>query len=255
MFTSTAVTPAASDSRAASSAYSSTMLPAIDTTARAPRESSHGRSRCKKASMPGPCSPIALSMPLGVSAIRGVGRPARGASITDLVTIAPILETSKNCASSRPAPAHPDAVRIGFGSSAWPSRPRRSVATGTCLLGLGVPRRAPGPGLPAGCPERVERDRSHIVPAHLLAPEYRAVDAGPDHPGDLIGSGNRQHAGHADPDPARHEFLHGDLHRNVVPPGQRRHLAEHGHRAAGVDDVGPGLVDDLAQHVGDDAAR
>ena len=67
--------------------------------------------------MPGPCSPIELSMPLGVSAIRGVGRPARGASMTDLVTTAPILATSKNCASSRPAPAQPEAVRIGFGSS------------------------------------------------------------------------------------------------------------------------------------------
>ena len=56
-------------------------------------------------------------MPLSVSTIRGVGRPARGASMTDLVTTAPILDTSKNCASSRPVPAHPAAVRIGFGSS------------------------------------------------------------------------------------------------------------------------------------------
>src|SRR5262249_57026512 len=55
--------------------YSSTVLPAIDTTALAPRESSHGRSRCRKASIPGPCKPIELSMPLLVSAIRGeIGR-------------------------------------------------------------------------------------------------------------------------------------------------------------------------------------
>jgi hypothetical protein len=117
MFTSIAVTPAASESRPASSAYSSTVPPAMDTTARAPLDSSQGRSRCRNASMPGPCRPIELSIPLGVSAIRGVGRPARGASITDLVTTAPILETSKNWASSRPEPAQPDAVRIGFGSS------------------------------------------------------------------------------------------------------------------------------------------
>ena len=45
--------------------------------------------------MPGPCRPIELSIPLGVSAIRGVGRPARGATMTDLVTIAPSLATSK----------------------------------------------------------------------------------------------------------------------------------------------------------------
>ncbi len=67
--------------------------------------------------MPGPCRPIEFSMPLGVSAIRGVGRPDRGPSITDLVTMAPILDTSMNWASSRPAPAHPDAVMMGFGSS------------------------------------------------------------------------------------------------------------------------------------------
>jgi len=33
------------------------------------------------------------------------------------MTTAPILATSKNWASSRPAPAQPDAVRMGFGSS------------------------------------------------------------------------------------------------------------------------------------------
>jgi hypothetical protein len=59
-------------------------------------------------------------MPLGVSAIRGVGRPARGASMTDLVTTAPTSATSKNCCSSRPAAAQPDAVSTGFGSRAVP---------------------------------------------------------------------------------------------------------------------------------------
>jgi hypothetical protein len=37
--------------------------------------------------------------------------------MTDLVTTAPIFEMSKNWASSRPAAAQPDAVRMGFGSS------------------------------------------------------------------------------------------------------------------------------------------
>ena len=149
-----AVTPAASDSLAASSAYSSTLPPAIDTTARAPRDSSHGRSRCRKASIPGPCRPIELSIPLGVSAIRGVGRPARGASITDLVTTAPILATSKNWASSRPAPAHPDAVRIGLGSSTWPSLVRRSTP-------MPLP---PGAALGPAC-GRLGRARLRAAPA------------------------------------------------------------------------------------------
>ena len=50
--------------------------------------------------------------------------------MTDLVTTAPIRDTSKNWASSRPEPAQPDAVRIGFGSSVSPSRVRRSTAMG-----------------------------------------------------------------------------------------------------------------------------
>ncbi len=141
MLTSIAVTPAASDSRPARSAYSATVPPAMDTTARAPLDSSQGRSRCRNASMPGPCRPIELSMPLGVSAIRGVGRPDRGLSMTDLVTIAPILDTSMNCASSRPAPAQPDAVMIGFGSSTWPSLARRSTA-------MALPPRAGPPARP-----------------------------------------------------------------------------------------------------------
>ena len=208
-----AVTPAASVSRAASSAYSSTLPPAMDTTARAPRESSQGRSRWRKASIPGPWRPMEFSIPLGVSAILGVGRPARGATITDLVTTAPILATSKNWASSRPAPAHPDAVRIGFGSSTWPSLVRRSTAmllppgraggagrpgragcpgrpVGRVRLGSGPPRsvRRRGPGLtgrgaaaprvlarvPAGRAQRVERDGADVVPADRVAAEHRA---------------------------------------------------------------------------------
>ena len=46
--------------------------------------------------MPGPCKPIELSMPLGVSAIRGVIRPVRGLLIMDFVTTAPISESEKN---------------------------------------------------------------------------------------------------------------------------------------------------------------
>jgi hypothetical protein len=40
-------------------------------------------SFAKKASIPGPWSPIELSMPLGVSAILGVARPARGFVMID----------------------------------------------------------------------------------------------------------------------------------------------------------------------------
>ena len=49
-----------------------------------------------KASMPGPCKPIEFNMPLGVSAIRGVGRPFLALDITDLVTTPPISRKGKN---------------------------------------------------------------------------------------------------------------------------------------------------------------
>ena len=54
--------------------------------------------------MPGPCRPIELSIPLGVSAIRGVARPERALSMIDLVTTPPSCVTSKNWSSSGPRP-------------------------------------------------------------------------------------------------------------------------------------------------------
>ena len=123
MFTSTATSAGAGAIRRASSAYSATLPPAMLTTARASCSASQGRSCARNASTPGFCRPIELSMPLGVSAIRGVGRPARGRSVTDLVTTAPSVDTGANGCSSRPAAAHPDAVSTGLGSTA----PARSV--------------------------------------------------------------------------------------------------------------------------------
>ncbi|CAB4943066.1 unannotated protein [freshwater metagenome] len=65
--------------------------------------------------MPGPCNPMELSIPEGVSAILGVGLPDRALTMIDLVTIAPISFNGKNCDNSLPEPAHPLAVKIGLG--------------------------------------------------------------------------------------------------------------------------------------------
>ena len=54
--------------------------------------------------MPGPCRPIELSMPLGVSAIRGVGRPDRGRSMIDLVTTAPSCGDVEELVAARARP-------------------------------------------------------------------------------------------------------------------------------------------------------
>lgn len=77
-------------------------------------------SLARKASIPGPCKPMELSIPLGVSAIRGVGRPGRTFDITDLVTIPPISRSGKNCANSRPELAQPLAVNVGAGNQVFP---------------------------------------------------------------------------------------------------------------------------------------
>ena len=89
IFTSTALIPETERSLRARVEYSSTVSPAIETITRAFCSINHGTSFARKASIPGPCKPMELSMPDGVSAIRGVGRPCRGLLITDFVTIAP----------------------------------------------------------------------------------------------------------------------------------------------------------------------
>ena len=75
ILTSSALIPDADLILRASVEYSSIVSPAMETTTRAFCSSSHGRSFARKASIPGPCSPMELSIPDGVSAIRGVGRP------------------------------------------------------------------------------------------------------------------------------------------------------------------------------------
>src|SRR5580692_2888733 len=242
--TSMAVTPAASDSLAARSAYSRTVWPPMETITRAPRDSSQGRSRWRNASMPGPCSPTEFSRPLGVSASRGAGLPVRGSAMIDFVISAPILATSVNWAISRPAPAQPAAASTGLGNSTPPSLAR--MATGMA----GFRDRA----LPARRADGVERDRAHVIPSDQVTAEYRPVDARAHDPGHPVGSGHRQHAAHADPGPAGHRHVHQRLHEDLEPARDQRHLAQHRHRRARVDHLGAGLGDDLLQHPGHRAA-
>ena len=96
MFTSIALIPWTARNLLAKTPYSSTLSPAIDTTTLELLATNQGMSFSRNTSMPGPCKPIELSMPLGVSAIRGVIRPVRGLLIMDFVTTAPISESEKN---------------------------------------------------------------------------------------------------------------------------------------------------------------
>ena len=54
------------------------------------------------------------------------------------------------------------------------------------------------------------------VPAHPVAGEHRSLDAGAHHPRQPVLADHRQHAGHADPDAARHRLLDRDLRRDAV---------------------------------------
>ena len=114
IFTSTALIPGTALNLLANTPYSSTVSPAIETIIFAEFATNHGISFSKNASIPGPCRPIELSMPLGVSAILGVARPVRALVIIDLVTIAPISVSEKNCDNSCPELAQPLAVNMGF---------------------------------------------------------------------------------------------------------------------------------------------
>ena len=129
-FTSTAAMPRPSSrTRRATSPNSSTVLPAIEMIGVAPRSSRKGRSLASHPSMPGFCRPIALSMPDGVSCMRGVGRPWRGSSVTDLTSTAPRSAMSKNRSISAPLAKQPDAVVMGLAKRVPPRVTDRSTSS------------------------------------------------------------------------------------------------------------------------------
>ena len=85
-----------------------------------------------------------MSIPDGVSAIRGVARPERGSRITVLVTKAPSSATGKNRSSSLPFAAQPEAVITGFGSVVPARVVRMSTISDLPASGRRARRRAPG---------------------------------------------------------------------------------------------------------------
>src|SRR4051812_21613885 len=144
--------------------------------------------------MPGPCRPIELSMPLGVSAMRGVARPDRGAVMIDLVTTAPSCATSKNWFSSRPAAEQPDAVSTGFGSRSAPSR-----AVMSTLMSVTAPHCLGA--------DEIGRQGPDVGPSDVQRVEDRTVHARAHEAGLPVRPPHRQHAGHADADATRHRLL------------------------------------------------
>jgi hypothetical protein len=79
MLISTPATPSAWSTMRVTSAYSSTVSPQTLTSTAVSYARSTGRTFSTKARTPTPCRPIALSSPDGVSTMRGVAQPSRGA--------------------------------------------------------------------------------------------------------------------------------------------------------------------------------
>ena len=97
-----AATPSASDRIRAISAYSSTVEPQTLTMTTARRARSAGSLSATKARTPMPCSPMALSMPLGVSTMRGGACPSRASRNRPLTATAPSVDRSTSSAYSTP---------------------------------------------------------------------------------------------------------------------------------------------------------
>ncbi len=174
-----------------------------------PRSASHGRSSASNPSMPGPCRPIELSIPLGVSAIRGVARPDRGAQLIDLVTTAAERGRGRR---TGPAPgrtaAQPEAVSTGFGTAAPPASSVRRSVIGRPTAGAAASpaHRVGADGVRrAACRRRRSAPGRRAKTGPSTQERTKRVTA--------VVADHRQHAGHADPDAAGHRLLDGDLRR------------------------------------------
>ncbi len=93
-FSSMPATPGAASSTAAICAYSSIVSPAMLAITIAPRSRNRGRRSRTNTSIPGFSRPMELSIPQGVSAMRGGLLPARGRSVVPFTHTAPTISGS-----------------------------------------------------------------------------------------------------------------------------------------------------------------
>src|SRR5580700_7488738 len=76
------------------------------------------------------CKPMAFTMPLAVSQIRGAGAPSIGCAESPFTTIPPRQFKSTSCANSMPYPNVPLAAMTGFVMETLPTWTPRSTAAG-----------------------------------------------------------------------------------------------------------------------------
>ena len=222
---------------------------------------SQARSSRRTRRCPGPCRPIELSMPLGVSAMRGVPRPDRGSAITDLVTNAPELgdveEAVQLLAVGRAARGGHQRVGQPAARARRSCRPRgHRVARSWSPCGMCGAHQWPPV---RGAPTASSGTRPHARPRTRPSAPGRRGRPVPRRRSAPSGSARRRRR------PASRRSCRRRRRRPSTPrrrPAPRRPAAsatrvidcEHRHRAAAVDDAGAGAADDVGQHVGDPAA-
>src|SRR3954452_21586839 len=149
--------------------------------------------------MPGFCSPMALSIPEGVSMMRGIGLPLRRRGVIPLLTKAPRRCTSMTPAYSSPYPKHPEAAMIGL----------RNVSSLALAGARSTVRSTPDSEVIAGtrAGERVVRSS----PDHLVEVKDRALNAGR-----RVTMRSFDDAAETGADSARHVPFDRDLHLRVA---------------------------------------
>src|SRR5574341_1332295 len=196
-FTSIAWTPSSEERRRASRSNSSTVPPKMLTVTFTSKRRRNGSLRETKASRPTLASPIALSIPDGVSINRGSGFPVRGSRESPFTTIAPSRLRSSTPAYSSPYPNVPDAATTGVFKTRPP--PRSTASLGNSLLIPDSGRRgsypspacdihpkpddapcgAPRPGTQREPPAEPEQGANHERAERLAPPPVDAESTGP----------------------------------------------------------------------------
>src|SRR3954471_19737263 len=110
------------------SQYSSMVVPHMLTNTTAPRSRNSGSLSRTNRWTPMPCSPIAFSMPAGVSTIRGGGWPSRSLRNNPLTATPPSVDRSTTSAYSTPYPKHPLAAISGLASVSDPIETERFMS-------------------------------------------------------------------------------------------------------------------------------
>src|SRR5439155_614725 len=122
-----ATTPSHTASASAAARYSSTVLPQMLATTRAPLARRAGRCSDAQAATPGLSRPTALIIePPATAWTRGGRLPAHGNAESDFTTTAPNAEGSPYAENSVPRPYVPAAVMIGLASRSPPTTTERS---------------------------------------------------------------------------------------------------------------------------------